>query len=260
MRSTPPIKIKDQVPEGLLVNRAWLKAKGATRPLVDYYLRSGALEAVARGIYRRPGPPLKWQHVVYSLQELGYNIHVGGRTALELQGMAHYLPMQGISTVLLYGVNKLPGWVEHVSDSFKLELRRPRLFFSLPVQAITTEPFGHWDWPLRMAKPELALLQLLAEVKNGADFEVAESLMDSASNLRPQLLMHLLTECHHVLAKRLFLWFAERHQHSWLNKIEFAKVDLGSGKRMVVKNGTLDKKYLITVPKGMLNGSDQSVF
>ena len=58
--------------------RAWLAVRGFKRPLVDYYLRSGALVPVARGAYRRPGPPLKWEHVVYSLQELGYASMWGG--------------------------------------------------------------------------------------------------------------------------------------------------------------------------------------
>jgi len=260
MKSVKRTKLQDTVPEGLLVNRAWLKDKGVNRSLVDYYLRSGVLEAVARGVYRRPGPDLKWQHVVYSLQVQGYNVHVGGQTALELQGLAHNLPMQGIRRVLLYGVDKLPDWIGQVSNTFTLELKRPRLFSSFPEQAITTEPFGHWDWPIRLAKPELALLELLAGVKKAVDFEVADTLLSGASNLRPRLVTQLLTECQSVLAKRLFLWFAERHQHSWLNRVELVKVGLGSGKRMVVKNGTLDKKYQITVPKGMVDGSQQSVF
>lgn len=260
MESLKRTKLQDIVPEGLLVNRAWLKDKEVDRPLVDYYLRTGALEAVARGVYRRPGPDLKWQHVVYSLQKLGYNVHVGGQTALELQGLAHNLPMQGIRRVLLYGEDKLPGWIRQVSNAFTLELKRPRLFYTFPEQAITTQLFGHWDWPIRLAKPELAILEFLAGVKKAVDFDVADTLMGGASNLRPQLVTQLLTECRNVLAKRLFLWFAERHQYSWLNKVELGKVDLGSGKRMVVKNGTLDKKYEITVPKGMADGSQQSVF
>jgi hypothetical protein len=103
--------LESQLPDGLLVDRAWLSARGFERPLVDYYLRSGALLPVARGAYRRPGPPLKWEHVVYSLQELGYEVHVGGRSALELQGFAHYLSMQGVKQIHLHGTDKLPGWV-----------------------------------------------------------------------------------------------------------------------------------------------------
>ena len=255
MESDKRTKSHDIVPEGLLVNRSWLKGKNVDRPLVDYYLRSGGLEAVAQGIYRRPGPALKWQHVIYSLQELGYTVHVGGQTALELQGLAHNLPMQGLKRVQLYGVNKLPGWVNKVTKSVDFELRKPRLFSSFPEQAITTEPFGHWDWSIRLAKPELALLELLAGVKKAVDFEVADTLMGSASNLRPRLITMLLESCQNILAKRLFLWFAERHHYQWLSKVELDKVYLGSGKRMVVKNGSLDKKYQITVPRAMADGS-----
>ena len=84
--------LEDQLPDGLVVDRTWLSERGFERPLVDYYLRSGALKPVARGAYRRPGPPLKWEHVVYSLGQLGDSVHVGGRTALELHGILTTYP------------------------------------------------------------------------------------------------------------------------------------------------------------------------
>lgn len=253
-------KIENSLPEGLIVNREWLKEKGFNRPSVDYYLRAGIIEPVARGVYRRPGPMLKWEHVVYSLQMLGYEVHVGGRTALELQGLAHYIPVRGVHKFLLYGVGKLPGWLKKNKAEYEFELKKPRLFKKTPEQAITMVEFGHWDWSVRQAKPELALLQLLAEVKTKVDFEVADKFFEAALLLRPQLVTQLLDACGHVKSKRLFLWFAERHSHSWFKKIDASSVDLGSGKRMVVKNGTLDKKYLITVPKEMVYGSDQPIF
>jgi hypothetical protein len=68
--------------------------------------------------------------------------------------------------------------------------------------------------------------------------------------------------CHHVKAKRLFLWFAERHGFDWLKQLEKGAISLGSGKRLIVKSGTLDKKYLITVPRKMMredtDGFDES--
>ena len=51
--------LENTLPEGLVVDRTWLNARGVTRPSIDYYLRAGRLQAVARGAYRRPGPPLK---------------------------------------------------------------------------------------------------------------------------------------------------------------------------------------------------------
>ena len=246
--------LENQLPEGLVVDRVWLAERGFARPLVDYYLRSGALAPVARGAYRRPGPPLKWEHVVYSIQNLGYSAYVGGRSALEFQGFAHYLSMQGVQQVHLYGADRLPGWVSKLETPYQLLLHKIHLF-DMPVnEAITTRPFGHWDWLINYAAPELALLELAAEAKQEADFEVLDKLFDSATSLRPQLIMKLLKACQHIKARRLFLWFAERHGFAWAKRLEADAVNLGSGKRVIVKGGALDKKYQITVPRKMING------
>jgi len=247
--------VLDQVlPDGLLVDRKWLDAKGFQRSAVDYYLRSGALAAVARGVYRRPGPPLKWQHVVYSLQILGYGIHIGGRTAMELQGMAHYLPLRGMQHIWLYGAKKLPTWVNKLDMDCRFTLGKPRLFVQLPEAALTTLPFGHWDWPLSCARPELALLEILAGVHTADDFEAVDKLFESATTLRPNVLMNALMVCNLVKAKRLFLWLAERHSHAWFHKLDTETIQLGSGKRMLVKGGKLVPKYQITVPSEMIDG------
>jgi hypothetical protein len=58
----------------------------------------------------------------------------------------------------------------------------------------------------------------------------------------------LLNDCKSIKVKRLFFWFAERHRCTWLPQIDRTKVNLGKGKRMLVKGGKLDPKYLITVP------------
>jgi hypothetical protein len=64
----------------------------------------------------------------------------------------------------------------------------------------------------------------------------------------------LLMLCKSVKVKRLFFWFAERHQHNWLSSLDQREFGLGSGKRVLIANGKLDNKYLITVP-GKMHGS-----
>jgi hypothetical protein len=246
------------LPEGLVVDRAWLNAQGVSRSSIDYYLRAGRLEAVARGAYRRPGPALKWEHLVYSLQELGYPIHVGGRAALELQGYTHYLSMSGKQQIDLYGVRHIPSSLLTNSASIKLEMHSVELFSKLPAEAISTKPFGHWDWLIRYATPELALLELLAAVNNDTDFSVADKFFEFAVTLRPTLVNTLLDVCTQVKAKRLFLWFATRHNHPWLKQINTSKVNLGGGKRVIVTGGALDKQYQITVPREMQNKGDMA--
>jgi len=239
------------LPDGLVVNRTWLKIKGFDRIAVDYFVRSGKLERVGHGVYRRPGPPLKWEHVVYSIQELGSPVHVGGRSALDLQGMAHYLPLGGMQTVELYGVNKLPDWLNGLQLPAKLVAKGTGGMTKLPSDALTTRPFGHWDWQLRFSTVELALFELLGKIKDESDFSLADKYFESAATLRPKLLNSLLQACRQIKTKRLFLWFADRHNHAWRSKLNTVNVDLGSGKRMIVKGGALDKTYAITVPRSM---------
>ncbi|CAI4030746.1 AbiEi_3_N domain-containing protein [Nitrospira tepida] len=247
-------------PEGQLVNRAWLRTRGVTRPLVDFWLRSGKLEAVSHGLYRRPGPPLKWEQVVYSVNEMGVQVHVGGRTALELQGLAHYLPLQGVTRVSLYTTSKVPPWVQRFPADYTFTVHRGKLFKTLPGGALVSKPFGAWDWPVPYATVELALLEYLADVRTEDSFDFADKFFEGASVLRPALIRELLLSCSHVLAKRLFLWFAERHEYAWFKKLDTTGVDLGHGKRAVVKGGALDTKYLITVPRTMVHGHGQPVY
>ncbi len=244
------------LPDGLVVNRKWLKIKGFERTVVDYFVRAGKLERVGHGVYRRPGPPLKWEHLVYSLQELGSPVHVGGRSALDLQGMAHYLPLGGIQTVELYGVNKLPGWLNEFQMSVKLVARGMGGIDKRPSDALTTRSFGHWDWLLRFSTVELALFEVLGKIQDESGFSLADKYFESAATLRPKLLSSLLQACRQIKTKRLFLWFSDRHSHAWRNKLNTDNVDLGSGKRMIVKGGALDKTYSITVPRSMTGGRD----
>jgi hypothetical protein len=69
--------------------------------------------------------------------------------------------------------------------------------------------------------------------------------------LSPRRLQALLTDCRSVKVKRLFFWFAERHNHAWLQNLDRAGIDLGKGKRMLVRGGKFDPKYNITVPENL---------
>lgn len=260
MNKPDTVLLSTALPDGLVVNRKWLKEKGFDRTAVDYYVRSGKLVRVGRGAYRRPGPPLKWEHIVYSLQESGCSVHVGGRSSLDLQGIAHYLSMGGIQTVELYGINKLPGWLGKPDSSVRLNARGNAGFDKLPDDALTTIPFGHWDWRLKFSTMELALFELLDDLNDESGFSLADKYFESATVLRPKMLNSLLQDCKRIRTKRLFLWFADRHRHQWLKKINKEAVDLGSGKRMIAKSGALDKIYKITVPRSMAGDKDAENF
>ena len=265
--------LQRSLPEGLIVDAAWLERHGYSRALRKKYVTRGWLDQVVRGVYRRPAPKLqenlRWQAVVISLQTLlGRPYTVGGRTALELQGFAHYLSGRH-REIHLYGTDKSPGWLSklHLEDQlvlhnadrlFKSNSRHPRGSKSgtgtgndLLQSGYTRQPCGQWEWTLTLSSPERAILELLDEVPQYETFHQADVLMEGLRNLSPRRLRTLLVACRSVKVKRLFLWFAERHQHGWLKKLDRNDVDLGRGKRMLVKGGKLDPKFHITVPESI---------
>ncbi len=269
--SIPPLE--KLVSEGQLAERAWLLKHGYSGPRVDAALRSQRLEVVVRGVYRRPGPPLKWEHLVYSLNRMDYHVHVGGHSALVQSGMAHYLNISGNPKIDLYGALNLPAWVGKFSHlerngssmkppavNFSFTVHpRPRFQTHIPA-AVTTKLFGTWDWPIPHSTPELAFLELLDGLKDEADFEQADKIFEAAASLRPMLLKDLLASCKSIKAKRLLLWFGARHGHQWYAEIDRDRIELGKGKRMLVRGGSFDSQYEITVPKSMTRGNEQLLY
>jgi hypothetical protein len=245
------------VPYGLLATKKWLLGQGLERHSIDNLVKSGQLKTVSRGVFTRSDAPLKWQGVVSSLQRMGSNLTVGGLSALELQGFAHYLPLGDQGTVHLYGRSRLPPWVNHLRLRTRFLAHNSARLFAPPSSGTAGEgftvdmPWGDESWTIRVSTPEKSALELLQDVPSGVSFEHAEQLMQGLSTLSPRRLESLLRETRSVKAKRLFFWLAERQNHAWMKKLDASAFDLGSGKRVLAKGGKLDKKYRITVPEEM---------
>lgn len=264
-----------QLPEGLLVDAAWLEKRGYYGSLRKKYVDLGWLEQPAHRVYRRPRGMLSWEQVVISLQTLlAVPVSVGGRTALERQGFAHYLSISQ-SEVHLYGHHAPPTWLHKLPLSVRFVFHKSdRLFVDamltdvspglapdgealksfhegLAKAGLTTQPWGHWNWPLVLSTPERSILELLDELPERESFHHADKLMEGLASLSPRRMQMLLEACRNVKVKRLFLFFADRHNHAWLKRLDRQRVDLGAGKRMLVRGGRLDRTYGITVPEDM---------
>ena len=256
------------LPEGFLADSAWLQEQGLSRSSIRDYVDRGWLEKIVSRVYRRPrqvaNDPLRWDVVVLSLQQVMHkDLHVGGRTAVELSGYAHYLEAGETSTVYLYGQGA-PSWLTALPSSARFELRPDRLFagsgtgvemrrFDLrsgEASAPTrdAERKSPWEWSLMMSVPERAILEMMDELPQQESFHQVDAVMEGMANLRPQLLGRLLQECKSVKVKRLFLWYADRHKHSWLKHLDRSAIDLGRGKRQLVPAGRFDARYQITLP------------
>jgi hypothetical protein len=269
-------RLERELPEGLLAHSAWFRKQGYSRQLLNHYVSAGWLEQPARGLFRRPRGTLSWQQVVISLQTilLGDPHIVGGRTALELQGYAHFLP-QKTKEVHLYGPRPLPNWLDKLPLDVRFVHHNSRkLFKNDPItygisslqmnvfthvgasndplqRGLTYQPWGPWDWHMTLSTPERAILELLVELPEHESFHQVDKLTEGLSNLSPRRLQKLLADCQSVKVKRLFFFFADRHKHAWLKQLKKKEIDLGTGNRMLVKGGKLDRTYQITVPEDL---------
>lgn len=259
------------------MDAAWLEERGIASNLRAYYVKNGWLEQPVRSVYKKPRGKLSWQQVVISLQTLLLRVplYVGGRTALELQGFAHYLS-QETKTVHLYGPEKPPAWLDKLDLPQRFVYHNSTtLFRNDPVTqglsslawniadgtgrdlthfqggSLTSLAWGQWDWPLTLSQPERAYLEMLDELPRRESFHQADMIMQSAANFSPRRLQKLLADCDSVKVKRLFFYFADRHRHAWLKRLEKTGIDLGKGKRMLVPGGKLDPVYLITMPEDL---------
>jgi hypothetical protein len=257
------------VPDGLIVTRSWLMDQGVNRHTVDNWIKSKQLISVARGVFKRPKTELTWQGIVCSLQRMK-NWHwltAGGLTALPLEGMTHHLSPAGQKNIHLYGLPKLPAWINKLLPdthfirhrNFKMDSEGGESIAGLHLRLWKPIywPYGFDEVRMDISTPELAIFEALVDVPKRLSFEHANQLMRDLPALSPNTLNGLLKACKNVKVKRLFLWFAEKNKNPWLKEIDLqtfsmASGALGSGKRVIAKGGKLDPKYLITVPRDMV--------
>lgn len=260
----------DKVPPGFLVDTRWLRAQGIDAKSIHDYVARGWLERVIRGVYRRPLPEgvqaqcaVSWDSALLSLQWImKCNVHLGGVSALDLAGHAHYLHLGGTPRVHLYG--DVPTWLKRLPSDAQMVVHRRTLFGDDQTGIIdagrdthqSSQAVNVWHWPLKASSPERAILEALDELTSEASFENLDKIFESLTTLRPKQLMMLLTACQSVKVRRLFFVFADRHQHAWREHLNVNKVDFGSGPRALVEGGKLHPTYRIYVPKSFVAVKD----
>ena len=269
---TPRLKpLLNTVPPGFMVDTRWLRAQGIDPKSIHDYVDRGWLERVVRGVYRRPlpegaqgGNEESWAIPLLSLQWLmKYAVHLGGESALDMAGYAHYLKLGERSRVQFYG--EVPSWLKRLPMQTEIVVRRRTLFGDDPLgiddaslgAAATPPMVDVWRWPLRTSSPERAILEALDELPRNANFENLDKFFEGLVSLRPRRLKALLTACRSVKVRRLFFVFADRHQHAWRKHLNTSGIDFGSGPRALVEGGRIHPAYRIYVPEAFLPETPQ---
>jgi hypothetical protein len=227
-----------------------MKQHGYSDQLLKQYRNSEWLTALSKGVMYRSGDKLLAIPAIVSYnQQMGKEFHVAAHSALELKGFNHFVPMG--KPVLMIGHPKnqmIPAWMKE--DRFDMAMK----FFS-------TETFTK---PI-LSKSNIDGLELLVSTPEQAFFECLllapkqYSLMDlfyimeQLTALRPEIVQDLLENTDNLKVKRLFIYMAEKAAHYWFDLLDLDKVNIGTAKHQLVKNGTYVSKYKITVPKELFD-------
>lgn len=241
------------LPPGTVVLQSWLETQGVGRKLSHRYVAAGWLERFGYGAYIRAGDTTTWRGAVYALQHhASARIWPGGATALQLQGFGQYLPLAR-ETIWLWSApgTHLPAWFRSHDWGVATRLRAVRLF---PDEFGGFESDARDGFGIQMSSLERASFELAHEVTDAASFSWAAEHLQSLVSLRPGVMQQHLEVCQSVRAKRVLLFLGKYYRHAWVARINLSRVDLGSGKRQVVKGGRLDADFHITVPAEFADG------
>jgi len=241
-----------QWPRKAVVVQSWLNHQGITRQLAAAYEKSSWINRIGRGAFMRADDQqVEWTGGLYAIQtQMQFPIHVGGKTALQWQGYAHFLPLgQEGSSVVLFGLPnvKLPAWFSQYDWGIQVNFFTGNLFAPAPFLGLTTKMIEA-SYSMTLSAPERAIMECLYLIPQVESFEEAKLLMESLMTLRPHLVQALLEACQSVKVKRLFLFLAEKYHHTWFRYLDLSKLNLGKGKRVIGDGGHFNAKYQLSVP------------
>ena len=210
---TNPIQsLQTQVPRGSPLDISTLSRLGISSALAHYYLTSGWLQRLGRGVFALPNDTLDRNACIKFLADRIPGLHVGGKTALAWRGVLHNLSQRESIWLLGDVSTSLPRWF---TDRFAVTYLKRKLFSNkLPhyfgLRSLPETP----DGPL-VSEPERALLEMLSEVGLRVSVEEARNIMEGLGSPRPETLQVLLKHCTRVKVVRLCVSWAKELNLPW---------------------------------------------
>lgn len=250
-RKTKINQLLQKQPPGTLFFSEWMYKNGISYELQRRYRETQWLTSIGTGVMIRTGDePTIYGAVSCLNKQQNKHFHIGAITALELQGSAHYIPI-GKQTVAVFAKKNeiLPKWLLNRDWSVILRFFTTQNF-SENLGVTEEEENG---FSLQISSRERAFMECLHLAPEYYNLTDLYYVMEALNTLRPNLVQQLLEDCKSIKVKRLFLYMAEKSGHAWFNYLDLKQISLGSGKRVIAKNGAYNAKYQITLPKDLVD-------
>lgn len=232
--------LQADLPRGAPFGLTELATFGVSPQRAARYVESGWLVRLGQGVYAFPNDSFTALSAVTFLQSRVPGLHIGGKSALALQGVRHNL---GRDTLVLWGDVRftLPAWF---TSRFPARYVHTRLFewpdTILANDTLLTPP-GLLEG-LQVAAPERAVLEMLHDIGAKQSLEEARNLFDGLRSPRKALLGQLLSCCTNVKTVRLLLtWARETNLIDVNTLLAQHSIPTGSEKRWMsrLQDGTL---------------------
>ncbi len=249
-------KLLQKWPKNTVAVYSWLKENGVSRPLAEYYRESGWLDTFGVGAFIRRGDQVNEFGALFTLQEyLKLPVHIGGLSALNLQGLSHYLREGTVTQVFNEYKSPVPSWFKK-SEFFKVKIYNTN-FLPVYKHLVMKSDVGFYQF--KISSPERAILEVLYLCPDEFDLTEAFHLVENLVSLRPKVIQELLENCTSIKVKRLACFMFEKAGHEWFKRLDLSKIDLGSGNRKIVEHGAYDSKYKIIIPRDLKDGNNPTV-
>lgn len=210
-----------------------LAVLGISADLAVHYVRAGWLTRLTRGVFCRPNDNLALHPSLLLLQRRFEGLHVGGKSALDWYGVRQYVAQQPVLQLYGWAAGHLPEWF---TERFPAEYHRKRLFDEQPDALLHVGPFEKRSGAPQVSAPERALLELLSDVGVRQPLQEARELVESAYNLRADVLRELLQRCTSVKTVRLCLQLGREASLPWAAKLDPATLPTGSDRPWVSRS------------------------
>lgn len=243
-------KLLEAMPPQSVVTSAMLGKLGISNGLARDYTKNGWLVRIGVGAFRRSHEQVTWQAGLSALQaQLDYDVTLGAISALAADGSNHFLRLASETAFLFSPPNQsLPAWFRNHDWTANIHHTQTKL---LPPNLGVTEQTLN-GFVLKTSSPERAVLECLHLAPATIDLGECYHLVEGLMTLRPSLMQELLQACNSIKVKRLFLFMADKANLPVMKHLKQDALDLGSGKRSIVRDGAYDSRYQLVLPRDLV--------
>jgi hypothetical protein len=210
--------LMDFAPRGEPMDQRFLAQYGAGEEETCSLVRAGWLRRLSNDAYLLRGDAPTVEGTVAFLGRKVAGLHIGGRAALDMQGVRYYVYARARIDLWGDAPQEFPAWA---SELLLLNYRYERLFDDAlePAYAISPLPVSNSRMPV--SAPERAVLEYLAaSIQSEMLREDNANLVGMLRNIRLDVLQELADHC----VRRDVVWglkfLGEREDFSWAQELE----------------------------------------